>query len=75
MAHYKSRRKGNSATFTIHDPSRFLKVRDRWYFNTREGTTEGPFSSPQQAEDNLDSYISLMGLYLDTGEEQREDGP
>jgi hypothetical protein len=60
VAHHKSIRKGDSATFTSQDPSRFFKVRDRWYFNTREGTTEGPFSYPQQAEDNLEFYISLM---------------
>lgn len=55
-----STRRGNWAAFRRHDPDRFFRSRDKWYFRTREGTVEGPFAHPEQAEDELDFYISFM---------------
>ena len=33
-----------------------------WYFNTREGTVEGPFVDEYMAGDRLASYVRVMGL-------------
>ena len=68
IAHHKSSRRGDSATFSRHDPGRFFKTRDRWYFKTREGTTEGPFAHPEEAEDNLDFYIRMVSEEFYLGE-------
>lgn len=60
LRHYKASRRGDYSGFTRHDPSRFVKTRDKWYFRTREGSIEGPFLHPEEAEDSLDHYISMM---------------
>lgn len=36
---------------------RFLHINDEWFFMTREQTQEGPFSSKQEAERELNYYI------------------
>jgi Domain of unknown function (DUF6316) len=46
---------GNST----HNP-RIEEVCGKWFFQTREGTTEGPFPSPKAAERALEAYISVV---------------
>jgi len=36
---------------------RFMHVNDQWYFTTREMTEKGPFTSKQEAENELILYI------------------
>lgn len=33
----------------------------KWFFLTREGSVEGPFDSREDAEEQLEVYIRLMG--------------
>ena len=40
--------------------SRFFKQEEKWFFYTREGTMEGPFSELQDAEQRLREYIKIM---------------
>jgi hypothetical protein len=46
-------------------PSRFFKDGGKWYFQTREGSTEGPFEFRVEAEDKLQTYIQVLnsGFY------------
>jgi hypothetical protein len=32
----------------------------KWYFNTREGTLEGPFEERTEAKDRLKEYVRIM---------------
>lgn len=51
---------------------RFFEHGGQWYFTTREGTTEGPFSDKLQAQKRLDAYIKVMnsGIFQDTEDPQ-----
>ena len=40
--------------------SRFFQEEEKWYFYTREGTMEGPFSELVDAEKRLEEYINIM---------------
>jgi len=40
--------------------SRFFKEQGKWFFYTREGTMEGPFSDLEHAELRLEEYIKIM---------------
>jgi len=40
--------------------SRFFKQDGKWFFYTREGTMEGPFSELQDAEQRLSEYVKIM---------------
>ena len=40
--------------------SRFFKQEGKWFFYTREGTMEGPFSELHDAEHRLSEYIKIM---------------
>jgi len=39
---------------------RFFKNNGKWFFNTREGTIEGPFEELTEAENRLKAYIKIM---------------
>ena len=39
---------------------RIFKDSDKWYFQTREGTLEGPFDQRIDAENQLEYYIKVM---------------
>ena len=39
---------------------RFTEVKGRWYFHTREATTEGPFPAMLEAQVQLERYIKLQ---------------
>lgn len=36
----------------------------KWYFATREGTMEGPYSDKFKALEGLDAYITIVELHL-----------
>jgi hypothetical protein len=40
--------------------SRFFQEEGKWFFYTREGTMEGPFSKLEDAEVRLNEYIKIM---------------
>ena len=40
--------------------SRFFKQEGKWFFYTREGTMEGPFSDLDRAAERLQEYIKVM---------------
>jgi hypothetical protein len=40
--------------------SRFFQEEGKWFFYTREGTMEGPFSELQDAEHRLEEYVKIM---------------
>jgi hypothetical protein len=59
-------RKGDTKPYSKLRPSRFHKESGRWYFQTREGSTEGPFKSYSQAEARLGAYLMIFkGLRLE----------
>lgn len=39
---------------------RMFQSAGRWYFYTREGTTEGPFESQVDASERLNLYIDVL---------------
>jgi len=39
---------------------RFFKNGGKWFFNTREGTMEGPYEELAVAESRLKEYIKIM---------------
>ncbi len=43
---------------------RMFQSAGRWYFYTREGSTEGPFESQLDAQERLDVYIEILDLDL-----------
>jgi Domain of unknown function (DUF6316) len=54
------RRTTDVDAYTKFRPSRFIKDGGKWYFSTREGTTEGPFEIKPDAESRLECYIKIM---------------
>ena len=48
---------------------RFFEHDGKWFFSTREGTTEGPFGDRLQAQKRLEAYIkvSTSGILGDEG--------
>lgn len=40
--------------------SRVFADRGQWYFNTREGTVEGPYADRYSAERVLENYVQVM---------------
>ena len=51
--------------YSRYRPSRFFKDGNKWYFQTREGSLEGPFELRVEAEDRLQTYIQVLnsGFY------------
>jgi len=62
-------RKDDGMPYTKFRPSRFFKEGGAWFFNTREGSTEGPFTHRHEAEAHLLNYIRIAnsGFYADAG--------
>lgn len=57
QANYREDDAGNRVWFRS---DRIFKDNGSWYFQTREGTLEGPFHDRSSAEDRLESYIKVM---------------
>jgi hypothetical protein len=43
-----------------HRPNRFYVEAGKWYFETREGTIEGPFDYLLDAEARLEAYLESL---------------
>ena len=54
------KRKGDSEPYTRFRSGRLFKDGGKWYFCTREGTTEGPFELRAEAEEQLKVYIKIL---------------
>ncbi|AEA67728.1 MULTISPECIES: DUF6316 family protein [Pseudomonas] len=48
------------APTTIFRSDRICRVNGEFYFNTREGTQEGPFATREAAEVEIEAYIQRM---------------
>jgi len=44
---------------------RFFSSQGQWFFNTREGTIEGPFASREAAQTALTEYLLSLGIKPD----------
>ena len=49
--------------------SRLFQNQGAWYFDTREGITEGPYYDRQHAEKLLEAYVSVMRSNFSSGTE------
>ncbi len=58
-------RKTDATPYKAFRTSRFFKHEGSWYFSTREGTSEGPYHSREEAEAQLEKYIQVVnsGFY------------
>ncbi|MCQ6258052.1 DUF6316 family protein [Pseudomonas sp. Q11] len=54
------KRAQDPAPTTIFRSDRICRVNGEFYFNTREGTQEGPFASREAAEREIKAYIARM---------------
>lgn len=43
---------------------RMIKNENLWYFCTREGSIQGPFQNPTEANNQLRKYIQIMSKNL-----------
>ncbi|QAX86250.1 hypothetical protein C2E19_21445 [Pseudomonas sp. DTU12.3] len=50
----------DSAPATHFRSDRLCRVNGELFFSTRENTLEGPFDSPEQAEQEIRAYIARM---------------
>jgi hypothetical protein len=55
-----NRRKGEENQAPRFRTDRFIHNGEKWYYETREGNTEGPFRTRLEAEAHLDNYIKLL---------------
>ncbi|MEZ5501822.1 MAG: DUF6316 family protein [Halioglobus sp.] len=53
------KRRGDLKSQSWFRSSRFFRNDGKWYFNTREGTAQGPFWELKQAENRLEDYIKV----------------
>lgn len=54
------RRKGDQDQRPRFRTDRFIHNQEKWYYETREGTTEGPFRTRLEAEEHLRNYVKLI---------------
>jgi hypothetical protein len=54
------KRKTDLAPQTWFRSGRFFRDGGKWFFNTREGTLEGPYAELADAENGLLEYIRIM---------------
>ncbi len=54
------KRKGDKDSGLRFRSDRFVHNGEKWYYETREGTTEGPFRTRPEAEEHLRNYIKLL---------------
>lgn len=65
------RRKGETEQTMHFRTDRFVHNEEKWFYETREGTTEGPFRTHPEAEEHLRNYVKLLnsGWWNDDAEE------
>ncbi|WLH11248.1 DUF6316 family protein [Pseudomonas hefeiensis] len=54
------KRAQDPAPTTIFRSDRICRVNGEFYFNTREGTQEGPFASREDALREVEAYVQRM---------------
>ncbi|WP_260955285.1 DUF6316 family protein [Pseudomonas citri] len=54
------KRAQDPAPTTIFRSDRICRVNGEFYFNTREGTQEGPYPTREAAEQGIAQYITRM---------------
>lgn len=54
-------RRGESG-FPPKRSSRFYQYQDSWFFNTREGSSVGPFHTAKEAKQGLTDFIDFIQL-------------
>ena len=54
------KRKGDLDQTLRFRSDRFVHNGEKWYYETREGTTEGPFRTRPEAEEHLRNYVQLL---------------
>ncbi|MBK5378555.1 hypothetical protein JFT81_28430 [Pseudomonas sp. TH43] len=55
-------RRKDPAPATHFRSDRICRVNGELFFSTRENTLEGPFDSPEKAEEEIRAYIARMQL-------------
>ena len=61
----KGKRKGDHPGTKIwFHTDRMINENGQWYFATREGTIEGPFSSEVRASEALEAYIGMLDMKI-----------
>lgn len=55
-----AKRKGEEDQNPRFRTGRFVHNDEKWYYQTREGTMEGPFRTQPEAEEHLRSYVNLL---------------
>lgn len=58
------KRAQDPAPTTIFRSDRICRVNGEFYFNTREGTQEGPFANREAAQREIEAYIGRMQKVL-----------
>jgi hypothetical protein len=66
-----AKRKDDPRTRPVFRTDRMVKEGGKWFFYTREGTTEGPFDSEIEALNQLDRYIKAVNSGLLPDDEER----
>ena len=53
-------RRGDKTAYRGFRPNRFFRESGLWYYHTREGIDEGPFSTRLEAEKHLQTHIRIF---------------
>lgn len=53
--------RGDRPGTKVPSSSRIEQVCGKWFYQTREGTTEGPFETREAAQFSLDGYLLIAG--------------
>ncbi len=53
------RRDNDPGVSTYYRTDRFFQEGNKWYFATREGSIEGPFDDQRDAQERLDTFVSV----------------
>ena len=71
-----AKRRTDPRSRPVYRTDRMVQEGDKWFFFTREGTTEGPFDSELEASQQLEQYLRVIdsGL-LPEGEADLSAGP
>ena len=79
------KRKGEEDQALRFRTDRFIHNGEKWYYETREGTTQGPFRTRPEAEEHLRNYVKLLesgwwndeaeGLELEPVQDDAESAP
>ena len=63
------KRRTDPKVLTWYRTDRMVKDQDKWFFHTRENTTEGPFKCEFEAQSRLETYIKLQASGILTNDQ------